>query len=165
MAVNNVSTAGNAFGVHSVVTSTGPGGFSSAVRGQNNGTSGLGIGVYGSQAGSGWGVHCTTPNGIGVYGNSSTAGFGVYGLSNSGVGVQWLSTTGEAGRFEINNNANTSHALNIATNGMVAEELMCWLHLQVRMQLSLLGTVPVISIANQTSIYGESNVGIGCRSK
>ena len=117
VAVNNVSTAANAFGVHSIVTSTTPGGFSSAVRGQNNGTGGLGIGVYGSQAGSGWGVYGTTPNGIGVYGNSSTAGFGVYGLSNSGVGVYGVSTTGEAGRFEINNNANTSHALNVSTNG------------------------------------------------
>ncbi|MBK7292103.1 MAG: hypothetical protein IPI78_18820 [Chitinophagaceae bacterium] len=56
-------------------------------------------------------------NDIGVCGNSSTAGFGVYGFSNSGVGVYGVSTTGEAGRFEINNNANTSHALNVSTNG------------------------------------------------
>ena len=37
------------------VTSTTPGGFSAAVRGTNAGTGGLGIGVYGSQAGSGLG--------------------------------------------------------------------------------------------------------------
>ena len=32
-------------------------------------------------------------------------------------GVSGVSTTREGGRFEINNNANTSHALNVSTNG------------------------------------------------
>ena len=59
------------------VTSTSPGGFSAAVRGINSGTGGLGIGVYGSQNGSGWGVYGTSPSGVGVYGQSSSglAGF------------------------------------------------------------------------------------------
>ena len=41
------STAADATAVLGVVSSSSPGGFSSAVRGQNNGTSGLGIGVWG----------------------------------------------------------------------------------------------------------------------
>ena len=55
-----------------------PGGFSSAVRGINNGTGGLGIGVWEARAGSGWGVYGVTPNGLGVYGNASGNGYGVY---------------------------------------------------------------------------------------
>jgi len=161
VAVNNVSTAANAFGVHSIVTSTAPGGFSSAIRGQNNGTGGLGIGVYGSQAGSGWGVFGTTPNGLGVYGNSSASGFGVYGQSNTGTGIYGISSTGESGRFEITNNANTNHALNVSTNGLGRGVNVVATSASPNAVRSLLGTVPVVSIGNQTSIYGESNVGIG----
>uniref|UniRef100_UPI000684FB1E beta strand repeat-containing protein n=1 Tax=Terrimonas ferruginea TaxID=249 RepID=UPI000684FB1E len=92
-----------------------PGGFSSAVRGINNGTGGLGIGVYGSQAGSGWGVYGVTPNGLGVYGNSSASGYGVYGNSNTGIGVAGTSNNGIAGEFTINNNTNNSAALHVST--------------------------------------------------
>ena len=42
------STAGDATAIIGVISSTSPGGFSSAVRGQNNGTGGLGIGVWAS---------------------------------------------------------------------------------------------------------------------
>jgi hypothetical protein len=90
--ITNSSTAGNAFGVHGVIGSTSPGSGSAAVRGQNNGTAGLGIGVWGSQDGSGWGVYGTSVSGRGVYGwASATSGinFGVYGqsFSSSGRGV------------------------------------------------------------------------------
>ncbi len=110
------STDANAAGVLGQINSTTPGGFSAAVRGINNGTGGLGIGVYGSQAGSGWGVYGTTASGIGVHGNSS-GGFGVYGISTTGVGVYGLSTNGISGQFEITNNANTSDALRATTIG------------------------------------------------
>jgi hypothetical protein len=50
------STASEATAINGVITSTSPGGFSSAVRGQNNGTGGLGLGVWASHNGSGWGV-------------------------------------------------------------------------------------------------------------
>lgn len=106
----------NATAVHGVINSTTPGGFSAAVRGTNNGTGGLGIGVYGSQAGSGWGVYGTTPNGIGVHGNS-TNGFGLYGLSTNGTGVYGLSTNASAATFEITNNANTGNAVVVNSNG------------------------------------------------
>lgn len=110
------SLVGNAAAIKGTISSTSPGGFSSAVRGQNNGTGGLGIGVYGSQGGSGWGVYGTTPGGIGVHGNS-TSGFGLYGLSSSGTGVYGNSTTGNAGSFSITNNASTANAMEVNTTG------------------------------------------------
>jgi len=112
----SASQDGNAWATQGIITSTTPGGFSSGVRGVNNGTGGLGIGVYGSQAGSGWGVYGTTPSGIGVHGNSA-AGYGVYGLSTSGVGVYGTSSNAQPGVFEITNNANTNNALSANTNG------------------------------------------------
>jgi trimeric autotransporter adhesin len=110
------SQSGNANAILGSISSTSPGGFSSALRGINSGTGGLGIGVYGSQDGSGWGVYGTTPNGIAVHGNSAN-GFGMYGLSNNGMAVYGLSTNGTSGAFEITNNANTSTALLGRTNG------------------------------------------------
>jgi hypothetical protein len=78
-----------------VVSATAPGGFSSGVRGINNGTGGLGIGVWGSQNGSGWGVYGTAVAGIG--GNfNSPSGIGVNGSSTSGTGGNFSSTSGQA---------------------------------------------------------------------
>jgi hypothetical protein len=72
-----------AIGVLGRVTPTSPGGSSTAVRGINNGTAGLGIGVWGSQAGTGWGVYGTAGGGTGVYGAASgtgtAAGTGLWG--------------------------------------------------------------------------------------
>lgn len=77
------STDGSA--VRGVMTSTTPGSGSAAVRGINNGTGGAGIGVYGSHAGSGWGVHGTCPDGRGVYGYSANAYGGYFtGAENTG---------------------------------------------------------------------------------
>ena len=91
----SASTDANAVAVQGTISSNTPGGFSSALRGINNGTGGLGIGVYGSQAGSGWGVYGTAPGGIGVNG-TSTSGIGVNGTSTSGTGLFGTSTTGNA---------------------------------------------------------------------
>jgi hypothetical protein len=100
------STAGNVSAVLGTVSSASPGGFSAGVRGVNNGTAGLGIGVYGSQAGGGWGVYGTAVSGIGVNGASSS-GSGVYGTSN----------TGNGGLFEVSNAASTADALRATTAG------------------------------------------------
>jgi hypothetical protein len=108
----------NAVAVGATITSTAPGGFSAALRGTNNGTGGLGIGVYGSQAGSGWGVYGVTPTGIGVYGNATGSGFGVYGNSSSGVGVTGTSNTGHAGEFSVNNAASTGDAVRANQAGL-----------------------------------------------
>jgi hypothetical protein len=93
----NPSTADNAFALHGIISSASPGAFSAAVRGQNNGTGGNGIGVWGSQDGSGWGVYGTSVSGIGVYGSATaTSGpaWGVYGqsASTSGTGVYGSAT-------------------------------------------------------------------------
>lgn len=103
--------------IRGTVSSTSPGGFSSAVRGINNGTGGLGIGIWGSQDGSGWGVYGVTPNGIGVYGNSSAGGYGVFANSNSGAGLFATSTNGTAASISISNNANNSDVLDASTLG------------------------------------------------
>lgn len=114
---NNSTTTSNIAAVRGVVTNTAPGGFSSAVRGINNGTGGLGIGVYGSQAGSGWGVYGVTPNGLGVYGNASANGTGVYANSNTGTGLTATSNNGIPASISIFNNANNNVALSASSVG------------------------------------------------
>jgi len=100
------------------ISSSAPGSFSAALRGINNGTSGLGIGVYGNQNGSGWGVFGTTPTGIGVYGqNTGATGYGLYGSANSGVGIYGTSNSNNAGWFQNTNGANTADVLTVTSNG------------------------------------------------
>jgi hypothetical protein len=86
------STASDATAINGVITSTSPGGFSSAVRGQNNGTGGLGIGVWGSHQGSGWGMYATSVSGIGIVASGGT-GTGVSASGETGVAASG-STTG-----------------------------------------------------------------------
>lgn len=113
----NSTTTSSIAAVRGMVTSTAPGGFSSALRGINSGTGGLGIGAWGSQEGSGWGVYGVTPAGIGVYGNSSAAGYGVYANSTSGTGLNATSNTGIPANIAIFNNANNNNVLNANTVG------------------------------------------------
>lgn len=112
--VNN-TTSSSIASVRGIVSNIAPGGFSAGVRGINNGTGGLGVGIWGSQAGSGWGVYGVTPTGLGIYGNSSGAGYGVYANSNTGTGLNATSTTGIAATIANFNNANNNNVLN-ATN-------------------------------------------------
>ncbi len=99
------STTNSANAVLGIVVPTNAGGMSAAVRGANYGTGGGGIGVYGSQNGSGWGVYGYAPNGLGVYGNSSTYA-GVYGNTNSYVGVYGNANASTGwGVFGYHNNA------------------------------------------------------------
>jgi len=81
------STQGDVYGVHAIIESTSPGGYSAGVRGENYGTGGGGIGVWGSQDGSGWGVYGSTSGaGRGVFGDATgLGGAGVYGLGYSGA--------------------------------------------------------------------------------
>ncbi|MFL5741055.1 MAG: beta strand repeat-containing protein [Flavisolibacter sp.] len=89
------STAAGAFAMGGQVSATSAGSFSSALRGENLSTTNLGIGVYGSQNGSGWGVFGTAPSGIGVYGSSNNF-YGVLGTSNTESGVYGISHAGSA---------------------------------------------------------------------
>ncbi|REC80412.1 collagen-like protein [Chryseobacterium elymi] len=113
----NTTTTSNIASLRGIVNNVAPGGFSSGVRGINNGTGGLGVGVWGSQNGSGWGVYGVTPNGLGVYGNSSAAGTGVYANSNTGTGLTATSNNGIAASISIFNNANNNNVLNANTLG------------------------------------------------
>jgi hypothetical protein len=97
---SNPSQAGSSFGIHSEMTATAGGGFSTAVRGQHNSTSGGGIGVWGSHDGSGFGVYGTAATGgYGVYGTAGGTGSGVRGFSSAGEGVYGSSGSGYGGYF------------------------------------------------------------------
>ncbi len=61
------STRSSVIALHGLIESASPGNSSTAVRGQNNGTGLLGIGVWGSHAGSGWGVYGSSPTGFAGY--------------------------------------------------------------------------------------------------
>lgn len=113
----SASATASVAAIRGMLTNTSPGGFSSAVRGMNAGTGGLGVGVWGSQEGSGWGVYGITPNGLGVYGNSSAAGTGVYANSNTGTGLTATSNNGIPASIAIFNNANNNNVLNASTLG------------------------------------------------
>lgn len=87
------STAADADALVATVTPSSPGLNSKAVRGVNNGTGSEGIGVYGQQNGSGYGVYGYSPGGRAVYGRS-TSGSGVFGESSSADGVIGESSSG-----------------------------------------------------------------------
>lgn len=87
------STDAYAEGVTGIVTSTSPGLYSVGVHGINNGVGSNGIGVWGSHAGSGYGVYGTSVGGYGVIGSSYT-NVGVYGISTSGNGIYGVSSVG-----------------------------------------------------------------------
>lgn len=79
------STADHAAAIAGTITNPAPGAFSAAVRGQNDGTAGDGIGVYGSHSGAGWGVYGTSVSGVGVNGAADPGGIGVQGSGQTGV--------------------------------------------------------------------------------
>lgn len=58
------STDANTSAIKGIIESINPGSFSAAVRGQNNGTGQLGVGVWGSHDGAGWGIYGTSVSGF-----------------------------------------------------------------------------------------------------
>ncbi|TDQ73455.1 collagen-like domain-containing protein [Sphingobacterium yanglingense] len=109
--------------VEGLIDNTSPGGFSTGIKGINNGAGGLGIGVWGSHAGSGWGVYGVTPNGLGVYGNATGNGTGVYANSNAGIGLTATSNNGKPAEISIFNASNNNTVLKASSvsNGTVIE--------------------------------------------
>ncbi len=97
------STTGSASAVRGVIESTVPGGYSAGLRGENKGTAGNGIGVWGSHAGSGWGLHGTSVTGYAAYLTSSAAGGkGLYARGGSGADADIVlggSSTSDDGRI------------------------------------------------------------------
>jgi hypothetical protein len=103
----SASTAANVAAMVGVISSASPGSFSAAVLGQNNGTGGNGIGVYGLHNGSGYGVFGFAPGGYGLFGESTTgyglvastlSGTGTYSSSGHGIGVDAYSSSNTAVR-------------------------------------------------------------------
>ena len=89
----NSSILSGSYGIYGWMTSTSAGGYSAGIRGHNASTTGSGIGIYGTHAGSGWGIYGYSPDGRGLYGNSGS-GEGVRGYSLNGIGGYFSSSTG-----------------------------------------------------------------------
>ena len=68
------SVSANASAIRGYLNSTNAGADSAAVRGENHGTDGDGVGVYGLHNGSGIGVHGESTSGTGVYGVGHSTG-------------------------------------------------------------------------------------------
>jgi len=85
------SSADGTTAVLGYVATTSAGGSSAGVKGLNDGTGGSGIGVWGEQHGSGFGVYGYCPSGRAVYG-LSVGGNGIHGVSTNGWGVHGEST-------------------------------------------------------------------------
>ncbi|MBI5856120.1 MAG: hypothetical protein HZB42_00615 [Sphingobacteriales bacterium] len=152
------STANNAAAMRGIIASPSPGVFSAAVMGQNNGTGNNGIGVYGTQNGTGWGVYGTTPGGIGVYGNSNT-GIGVYGQSAafgaSVMGFKDNNGQGNAGLFRNISPINFSPVLSVQSVGPGDG---------INVSMTGLGNGGIINInntANLASVFTATGNGLG----
>ncbi|HEY8954287.1 hypothetical protein [Chitinophaga sp.] len=159
--VNNTTTS-NIAAVRGIVASASPGGFSSGVRGINNGTGGLGVGVYGSQNGSGWGVYGVTPNGLGVYGNASANGYGVYANSNTGTGLNATSNSGIPANMSIYNNSNNNNVLvaNTVGNGTVINVTTSGNGAGVRSStVAGFGVHGITSAQTSAGVVGDNNGG------
>jgi len=74
------SASHNAYAVHGRLNNTSPGSLSAGVFGENLGTGISGVGVYGVQNGTGWGVYGKCIGGIGVRGWGGQ--YGVYSVGD-----------------------------------------------------------------------------------
>lgn len=123
----NYSVDANAIGVLGRLNSTVAGAFAAGVRGISNATGGNGIGVFGSQAGSGYGVYGTTPSGFGVRGETAS-GTGLYGQSASGRGVWGVNTNAsrigdKPGVYGQGNAEDGGQFISVKGNGLFASGL------------------------------------------
>ena len=135
--------------------------------GQNNGTGGSGIGVYGAQNGFGWGVYGTTPSGSGVYGYS-TSGYGVQAGSNSGTGIYASSTGGVGvdGHSSTNNAAQGTSGSGIGVQGSSSSGYGIYgsspnNYAVVGVTTSGNGVYGQVSTANQAGIVGRQEAAGG----
>ena len=119
LSVENNSTVALAHTIYASNPSTSAGSSSTALRGEHFGTTGAGIGVWGSHDGSGWGVYGEAPSGRGVYGASSS-GRGVYGWSNTSYGVYGHSNSGNA----VYASGNAQVTGNLTVNGSIINQKM-----------------------------------------
>ena len=111
----NTSGAGGAVGVEGTIGPSNSAPAAAGVRGINNGTGAGGVGVWGSQSGSGWGVFGETPSGVGVYGQA-TATTG----ANYGMRAETSSQAQNSAGIRANNGAGAL-AANFFTSGVRGE--------------------------------------------
>jgi hypothetical protein len=121
--VESASTAFFAYSIYGLISSTAPGASSTGVRGQNNGTGPFGIGVWGSQAGSGWGGYFTSVSGIGVnvIGGTGTgvSANGAIGISTSGTSSALTISSGAIHVSGAGNNTSTAAFIQITAAGNI----------------------------------------------
>ena len=159
------SSAVGAFALYGLSTATAGGDSTAAVRGQNKSTNGKGYGVYGSQAGSGTGVHGSAPNGMGVSG-SSTSGIGLFG--NGGVYGVYGNGQGMSGVVAAGVYGTSAHAAGVIGTGGVTSNpenagygvgvYGIGLNSGVHGYSAKLG---VQGEGGDTGVYGYSNYGVG----
>jgi hypothetical protein len=113
----NSSSSANITAIYGKATAATPGVNATGVRGAITGGGLEGYGVWGSHAGSGFGVYGTTISGSGVNGVSTTGGNGVQGSSTDGVGIFGTSENGLPGLFNVSNGGNFNDALFASNNG------------------------------------------------
>lgn len=117
LAAISSSEATEAATVYAELGTTQAGPLSAAVRGKNNGTGTAGIGVWGSQEGSGWGVYGSVKgNGVGVNALSEK-GMGVVANSPEGIGILGTSSTGIAAAFQATAATNNKDAVKMQHYG------------------------------------------------
>jgi hypothetical protein len=114
----NSSSSANIAAIYGKATAATPGVNAAGVRGAITGGGLEGYGVWGSHAGSGFGVYGTTTSGSGVSGSSTTGGNGVQGTSTDGVGIFGTSENGLPGLFNISNAVNYNDAMFASNNGL-----------------------------------------------
>jgi hypothetical protein len=134
----SASTANPA--MYAKMTSTAGGGFLAAVRGENLSTSGNGIGVWGSHAGSGYGVYGT-----------ATSGDGVAAAATTGNGLSATSISGNAGYFT----STSGHALITATGNVGIGNSAPTARLDVSPSTTQIGVRSVSASTTSSAIYGS----------
>jgi hypothetical protein len=112
---DNTSMLGSAIGVLGRIPTATTGPASAGVRGINSGTGSSGVGVWGSQNGSGWGVFGETPSGVGVYGQATATTGASYGMR-----AETASQAQNSAGIRANNGAGAL-AANFFTSGVRGE--------------------------------------------
>jgi hypothetical protein len=150
------STADGAAGMLGKVVPTDPGANSAGVRGVNNGTLDKGIGVWGSQDGSGTGVYGSTPTGIGVHGvHTSTSGTsaGVKGETSSAE----TNAVGVFGEVKSASPSDATAGVLGLNDGTGREGYGVW-GIQAGSGKGVVGHAP-----SGIGVYGSTQVGTGVR--
>lgn len=107
----NTSSAAGAHGVRGVISSPTPGTSSVAVRGQHSGTGAIGVGVWGSHAGAGWGVYGTSVGSYGVRGHATST-------TGVNVGVSGVTESLAEGATGVQGHANNSDGSTWGVHGL-----------------------------------------------